>query len=249
MKIAKLFLFMGILVFMSCKDNTKTTTSAPPPPPAPEMPKGVAATLSEAETAAGFKLLFNGLNTEGWHVYRKDSATHWQIAEGVLFTKGGHNDLVTDAEYENFEFMFDWKVGKGGNSGVLYMVQDDPATIKETYYSGIEYQVIDDLGWDGKLEDAQKPGAAYDLYPPKVAAANPAGEWNTGKIVCNKGRIQHYVNDKMTADYIWNSDDYKKRFAKSKFKDWPFGKKSKGHIAFQDHGQEVSYRNIRIKQL
>jgi hypothetical protein len=248
MKFVKFLLFIGLCTFISCSEAPKAPPPPPPPPPV-ETPKAVAATLSEADAAAGYKLLFNGINTEGWHVYQKDTASHWEISEGVLSTKGGHNDLVTDAEYENFELQFDWRVGIGGNSGVFYMVQDDPTKIKDTYQTGIEYQIIDDLGWKDKLEDAQKAGAVYDLYPPKVAAANPAGEWNTGKIVCNKGKIQHFINDKITAEYIWNSEDYKKRFNKSKFKNWPFAKVSKGHIALQDHGQEVAFRNIRVKEL
>ena len=248
MKKLHLSVFVCLLTFAACSEAPKKETAATSTVAA-EAQKVISPTLSDAETVAGIKLLFNGQNTEGWHVYQKDSTVHWEINNGILSTKGGHNDLVTNAEYDNFELSFDWNVGKGGNSGVFYMVQDEPTKMKNTYESGIEYQIIDDKGWGDTLEAGQKAGAVYDLYPPIVAAAKDAGEWNTGKIICNKGRIQHFINDALTADYTWNSDDYKKRFAKSKFKDWPFAKKYKGHIALQDHGQAVAYRNIKIKQL
>ncbi len=203
--------------------------------------------ISEIEQKEGFKTLFDGTDTKSWHTYHKDSVT-WAIEEGVLHTKGGNHDLVSNDEFENFDLRFDWNVGKGGNSGVIYMVQDKPE-IEDTYMSGIEYQIIDDKNWPDKLENGQLPGAAYDLYPPIKLANNPQGTWNSGRIVADKGHISHYVNDVLTAEYDWNSPDYLEKFNKSKFKDWPFAKVYKGHLALQDHGQEVSYRNIRIKTL
>ncbi len=211
------------------------------------------AVLSDEEKTAGFKLLFNGFNTEGWHPYRttkEDSLFKWKIEEGgVLHTKGGHIDMVSDSSFENFEVRFDWKVGKSGNSGFIYMVQENEPKTESTWNTGIEYQVIDYKGWPDSLHPSQKAGAVYDLYDPLVLADNPAGEWNTAKIICNKGHIEHYLNGQKTADYIWNSKDYLARFAKSKFKAMPFAKKVKGQFALQDHGQEVAFRNIRIKAL
>lgn len=205
-------------------------------------------TLSKEEQKAGFELLFNGKDFTNWHCYHRDSVK-WEIVEGVLHTKGGNGDLVSDREVENFELTFDWKAAKAGNSGVFYMVQDKP-DIPETYYSGIEYQVIDPENWPDKLHEEQKPGAVYDLYAPLVKAEKAVGEWNTGKIVVsNNNHIEHYVNGQKTADYTWNSDDYKQHLAASKFKDWPFAKVKKGHLALQDHGQEVWFRNIKLKTM
>lgn len=247
MKQTKLLFFALLLGFVACKEapKAKTETAAT----AVETPKSIPATLTDAEKTAGYQLLFDGTSTKGWHVYLKDTASHWTIGDGVLSTKGGHNDLVTDAIFENFELIFEFNVGKSGNSGVFYGVQDDPAKHGATYKTGIEYQVIDDTGWKGELQEAQKTGAVYDVYAPKVLASKGAEQWNTGKIIVNKSRVQHFVNDKITADYVWNSPDFNGRVAKSKFKDWPFGKTLKGHIAIQDHGQEVAYRNIKIKTL
>jgi Domain of Unknown Function (DUF1080) len=249
MKKISFYVLAFFLAFTSCseapKQNGETTENAK----AIETIKAALPTLSDAEKAAGFKVLFNGLTPEGWKVYQTDSSNHWSITAGVLSTTGGHNDLITKEEFENFELIFDWKVSKGGNSGVFYMVQDEPKKYVNTYQTGIEYQIIDDKNWDGKLEEGQKAGAVYDLYPPTVAGAKDFDQWNSGKIISDKGHIQHFINDKLVADYVWNSPDYKARFAKSKFKDWDFAKKAKGHIALQDHGQAVAYRNIKIKVL
>ena len=243
------FILLAMTIAFACKqapENKTTSTEA-------EAPKAVVeATLTDAEKAAGVKILFNGKNTEGWHPFRnmKDSTYKWTISDGVLSSKGGHVDLVSDGEYENFDLTFDWKVGKGGNSGIMYMVQEGDTSIHSTWHTGIEFQLIDDKGWNGELHESQKAAAVYDLYDPKVLAANDAGTWNSARIVSDKGHIQHFLNDKMIADYIWNSPDFKARVAKSKFKDMPlFAKKAKGHFAIQDHGQEVALKNIKIKEL
>ena len=250
----KISFFLTIIALASACNQTpenKTVATATPIQDISMQKAVVETTLTDAEKAAGFKILFNGKNTEGWHPFKnvKDSTYKWTIAEGVLSSKGGHKDLVTDAEFENFDLTFDWKVGKAGNSGVMYMVQEGDTSIASTWHTGIEYQLIDDKGWVGELHASQKPAAAYDLYEPKVLAANDAGMWNTARILNNKGHIQHFLNGQLVADYMWNSPDFKARVAKSKFKDMPFAKKAKGHIALQDHGQEVALRNIKIKEL
>ena len=250
MKKTSLFLAL-IALAIACKQTPETKTATVETPKAVETAKVVEATLTDAEKAAGFKILFNGKNTEGWHPFenKKDTSYKWTISEGVLSSKGGHADLVTDAEFENFDLTFEWKVGKGGNSGVMYMVQEVDTSIHSTWNTGIEYQLIDDKGWNGELHASQKSAAVYDLYDPKELAANDAGNWNIARILNNKGHIQHFLNNKLIADYIWNSPDFKARVAKSKFKAMPFAKKSKGHLAIQDHGQEVSLRNVKIKEL
>jgi Domain of Unknown Function (DUF1080) len=205
-----------------------------------------ASASTDTSAMAGTDLFAEG-NFAQWHVYKKDTVTGWEINQGEIHTRGGNGDLVSNVPYENFTLNFDWKASKAGNSGVFYMVQDDPKNIAETYFSGIEYQIIDGENWPDKLEAGQYPGAAYDLYPPLVAAAKPVGEWNSGRIVVNNGHVAHFLNGKKTAEYDWNSTDFLEKVAKSKFKDWPFAKKYKGHIALQDHGQEVWFRNVTIQ--
>jgi Domain of Unknown Function (DUF1080) len=250
MKKISLFL-ITIALATACKQTPDNKTTTVEIPKAIETTKVVETILTDAEKAVGFNILFNGKNTEGWHPFenKKDSTYKWTISEGILSSKGGHTDLVTDAEFENFDLTFEWKVGKGGNSGVMYMVQEGDTSIHRTWHTGIEYQLIDDKGWNGELHASQKAAAVYDLYDPKELAAHDAGTWNTARILNNKGHIQHFLNDKLIADYIWNSPDFKARVAKSKFKDLPFARKSKGHLAIQDHGQEVSIKNMKIKKL
>lgn len=243
--------FLTITLLYACKETPKTVENKVET--AVEAAKTIVtpAVLSDEEKAAGFKLLFNGVNTEGWHPYKntKDSTYKWTINDGVLATNGGHVDLVSDSSYENFELRFDWKVGKAGNSGVMYMVQENTPNTESTWHTGVEFQVIDHEGWPDKLHESQKAGAAYDLYDPLVLATNKAGEWNSSVISIHKNHVEHYINGKKTADYEWNSKDFKERVAKSKFKAMPFGKVLKGQFALQDHGQAVAYRNIRIKTL
>lgn len=248
-----LFLICLIAAAIACKSTPENKAAKEGEAKAEaEAPKTeVEATLTDAEKAAGFKLLFNGKNTEGWHPFRgvKDTNYKWSISEGVLASKGGHVDLVTDGEYESFDLTFEWKVDAGGNSGIIYMVQEGDTTIHNTWQTGVEYQLIDDKGWPGGLQPKQHSGVVYDLYDPKVMASNDAGQWNKGRILNEKGHIQHFLNDKLVGEYVWDSPDFKARVAKSKFKDYPFAKKMKGHIAIQDHGQDVAVRNVKIKEL
>ncbi len=240
-----------VTLFAACNTSNKDNSKKEEPKTTETTEKkevNTLPTLTTEEQTAGFKLLFNGKNTEGWHAFHKDSVKGWEIVDGVLSTKGGNGDLVSNDEYESFELLFDWKLPKAGNSGVMYMMQDLP-NVKETWHTGVEYQLIDAKNWPDTLHESQKPAAAYDLYDPLSAPAKDAGEWNTGKIISNKGHIEHYLNGQKTADYIWNSEDFKKRVAKSKFKDKPFAKKLKGHIVLQDHGQAVAFRNVKIKPM
>lgn len=238
----------AIFCSVSCQSPSTSTPQQGNSEKTAQLDEPGVVSVTAEEQAAGYKLLFNGKDTEGWYIYHKDTTPSWQIANGILSTKGGNGDLVTKEEFENFELTFDWKLPKAGNSGVMYMVQDLPDADR-TWHTGIEYQLIDDKNWSSALQDAQKPGAAYDLYPPLVAAAKEVGEWNTGRIVCQKGKIEHYLNSQKTAEFIWDSEDFKSRVAKSKFKDKPFAKKVKGHIVLQDHGQAVAFKNVKIKVL
>ena len=233
----------SIVACQSTPENKQTKSEA--------TQTAVETVLTDAEKAAGFKLLFNGKNTDGFHPFHglKDTSFKWNISEGILSSKGGHVDLVTDAEYENFDLTFEWKVGAAGNSGIIYMVQEGDTAIHNTWQTGVEYQLIDDKGWPGGLQPRQHSAVVYDLYDPMTMASNDAGTWNKGRILIEKGHVQHFLNDKLVGEYTWDSPDFKECVAKSKFKDYPFAKKLKGHIAIQDHGQEISLRNVKIKEL
>lgn len=217
----------------------------------------VAATYSAQAQKGQWVSLFDGKTTTGWHSYNQKGIKGWMAMGGALMTHGKSGDIVTDKEYENFEFEFEFKIMPKGNSGVFYKVIEDPK-LEHTYYSGPEYQVIDDEGYPpfnygGKMvriNDKQKTGANYDMSAPLKFVAKKAGEWNQGKIIVNKNHVEHWLNGVKVADYEYGSADWKKKVAASKFAKMAYATPhAKGRIALQDHGDMAWYRNLRIKEL
>ncbi len=211
------------------------------------------ATLFFLSAAISQTSLFDGKTLKGWRTFQNKPADSWFVKDGLLCNKGNgdpatkHADLITEKQYENFELSLDWKIAPQANSGILYMVSE---AYPASYYSGPEYQLIDDTGYPGKLEDWQKTGANYAMDPPLVNATKPAGEWNHTVIKVNKGKVEHWLNGKKVAGYMLWSDSWKERKRTGKWKDHPeYGMAAKGHIAFQDHGGEVCFRNITIQEL
>lgn len=210
-----------------------------------------------AQQPGKWQNLFDGKSTNGWHSYQHSGGVKgWTVENGVLMTPGKSGDLVTNEQFENFELEFEFKVAPKGNSGVIYKVVEDPKNA--TYYSGPEYQVIDDEGYppfnDGgkmvKINDKQKTGANYDMYAPAKKVVKPSGEWNKGRIVVKDNHVEHWLNGEKVVDYEYGSADWKATVAKSKFANWPYATAhAKGHIALQDHGDQSWYRNIRIRTL
>jgi hypothetical protein len=200
--------------------------------------------------AAGWTVLFDGKSTEHFRGYRKDKLPDgWELVDGTLHckAKSGAGDIITKEQYENFELEFEWKISKGGNSGVMYRVRE---TDGPSYMTGPEYQILDNEAHADKANPKTTAAALYDLYPCTTNATKPAGEWNVSKIVINNNKIEHWLNGKKVVETEIGSEDWKKKISESKFKDWSeFGVHSKGHIAFQDHGDDVWYRNIKIKSL
>ncbi|WP_234735214.1 3-keto-disaccharide hydrolase [Tellurirhabdus bombi] len=201
--------------------------------------------------------LFDGKTTKGWHSYLKNEAVGWNIEDGTLTPDGTGGDLVTDREFENFEFDFEFKVPKGSNSGVVYKVIESPDN-KSTHMSGPEYQIIDDKGYGTgekviQLKDSQLTGSNYDMQPPSdPTAVKPAGEWNKGRIVVNNDHVEHYVNGKKVVEYHYGGEAWKAQLAKSKFTQMAYATPhAKGKIALQSHNpkEKVWYRNLRIREL
>lgn len=197
--------------------------------------------------------LFDGKNTDAWKSFNKDGfPSGWQVKDGTLTLVGkGAGDIITKQEFENYELEIEWKISEGGNSGIIYNVVEDPKH-HATYETGPEMQVLDNerhpdakAGKDGN----RTAGANYDLIPPSKAA-KPAGEWNKAKLVVNKGHVEHWLNGTKVVEYQLWSPEWKAMVAKSKFASMPdYGLAHKGHIALQDHGNPVWFRNIRIREL
>ena len=229
-------------------DTTATDTTAAAPAPAP------AATLTDAQKAEGWKLLFDGQTTNGWKFYKDLPNTTWEVVDGTLHCKANvegqeakRSDLMTTETFENFDLMFDWKISPGGNSGVMFRVTEE---FDRPYLTGPEYQVIDDKGYNGELKDSQLTGSNYDMHPAANAKPNPIGEWNQSRILVNGNHVEHWLNGTKVVEYELASADWKKRKAASKWKDAKkYGAEKKGAIDIQDHDHEVWYKNIMIKTL
>lgn len=194
-------------------------------------------------------VLFDGKNLDQWRGYNDEAVgAGWKIEDGILkFDGSGGGDIITRATFTDFELSFDWAVTEGANSGVMYKVGlGDSAP----YVTGPEYQILDnDKHADGKSK-LTSAASLYGLYAADVGKTRPVGEWNTAKIVIKGNHIEHWLNDVRIVDAELGSDDWKERLAKSKFSDWEkFATLSTGHIALQDHGDEVWFRNIRIRPL
>ena len=210
-------------------------------------------TLSSSEKKSGWNLLFDGKNTAGWHGFNlKVFPECWIIENGVFTTttKGGHEDLdiVTDKEYRNFALSLDFKMMKGTNSGVIFQIYEDPK-YKFPYETGPEFQIIDQAGWPDPLKDWQICGANYAMYPPKSLPGNPVGEWNHILLVVDGNQVTQLINGTIVVQYEKYSDEWKKLRSSGKWANFPdYGKFDKGHISLQNHGTQVWFRNIKIKE-
>jgi type 1 glutamine amidotransferase len=208
-------------------------------------------TLTEAEKAAGWKLLFDGSTAKGWHGFKSDKFPdqNWTIQDGTLWRRPGSEgkDIVTDGDYADFEFACDWKVNKGGNSGIMYRCTEDHDYAWQT---GPEMQILD----DGVHADGKKPktraGTLYDVVACAFDVARPAGEWNHARIVVKGTHIEHWLNGFKVVDIDTTSETYKTALTESKWTKYPdFNTRPKGRIALQDHGDEVWFRDIKVHDL
>lgn len=209
-------------------------------------------TLTAAEKSSGWKLLFDGKSLNGWRGYKTEAiGAPWKVQDGAIVLtaeKGG--DLITAEQFADFELSFEWKISEGGNSGVIYRAGlGDSAP----YRTGPEYQVLDnEKATDNKLGN-HLAGSLYDLGAEAPRdLPKPIGQWNTSRLTVRGWKVEHWLNDKKIITLDLASPEGKAAIEKSKFKGngWEkFASLSKGHIALQDHGNVVSFRSIKVREL
>lgn len=218
-------------------------------------------TLTAAEKAAGWMLLFDGKTTKGWRNYNKQTiGERWKVADGVLyldvsnknadgFQVGGGGDIITEAEYENYELRIEWKIAKCGNSGIIYHIHED-AQIRYPWQTGLEYQLIDDTCHPDAKFEKRRASSLYDLVMAVPVVVKPAEEWNKTRLVCKGDQVEHWLNNKKVVSVTMGSPEWKQMLPNSKWKDHPqFGTFRKGNIGLQDHGDGISFRNIKLRKL
>lgn len=221
-------------------------------------------TLTDAEKNEGWVLLFDGNTSEGWRGYGKDHfPAAWEVVDGTLHmigsgrgeagsTEGG--DIIYDKEFQNFTLKLEWKISEGGNSGIFYLGQETPE-YDFIWKTAPEMQVLDNekhpdasMGTDGN----RQAGSLYDLIPAKPQNARPVGEWNQVEIVVYKGTVIHKQNGETVVEYHLWTPEWEELVAGSKFPglnaDWA-KVASKGYFGLQDHGDDVWFRNIKLKEM
>lgn len=253
----------GAALIFSCKSSSTANADSA----AADTVKAVVETpntLTDAEKAEGWVLMFDGTTATGWRGYNKTAFpdSGWEVVDGTLHCKesgtgeaGLGGDIIYDKKFKDFELSLEWKVGVGGNSGIFYLAQEvkgDPI-----WKSSPEMQILDNakhidarLGKDGN----HQAGSLYDLIPAKPQNAKPALEWNKVSIMVYQGTVVHYQNGEKVLEYHLWTDDWKKMILESKFKEYKNflnagGADKSGFIGLQDHGNDVWFRNIKIRTL
>ncbi len=241
-------LFMATLMQCSSKKLEETTTTTKEVFPSVQ--------LTEQQKSDGWQLLFDGQTTNGWQIFKARENNTWEVIEGTLHCKAldetvtgvgdKRADIMTTGEYKNFELSFDWKIAMQGNSGVMFRVTEE---FEQPYYSGPEYQLMDDAGFPNETPD-HLTGSNYAMHAAGKTNLKATGYWNTSKIVVNKNHVEHWLNGDKVVEYELNTPEWSALKKTSKWNEATgYGAAAKGRIVLQDHGSEAWFRNIMIKPL
>ena len=196
-----------------------------------------------------WRSLFDGRSLAAWRGYQQSELpAEWKVADGTFYKETETRDIITRDQFGDFELEFEWKVSKGGNSGVFYRATEE---YEHIYWSATEYQLLDDPNARDGRNPLTSAGANYGLYPSTPGVVKPADEWNSSRIIARGSHVEHWLNGRKLVEYDYGSPDWEAKVKASKFKDWPnYGRARKGHIGIQgDHGGVLAFRNVRIREL
>ncbi len=214
------------------------------------------------QTESGWTILFDGETFTGWKMYGADSdsiSPKWEIEDGMIIASregdgpgintGFEESLMTVEQFDNFELELEFRNSEGGNSGIMYHVVEDSTSAMD-YFTGHEYQILDDYHFANKVREFQYTASVFALYPAGPKTLHPAGEWNKVRIKVNDGDTEHWLNNELVLEYDRNSVEYDSTYQASQWINFPnWGKSQSGHISLQDHGDMIAFRNIRIREL
>jgi hypothetical protein len=207
------------------------------------------APLPSAESDRGWRPLFDGRSLDAWRGYEGQGVPDgWHVADGTITKDHSVGDIMTRDQFGNFELELDWKIGTGGNSGIFYRATQEYDHI---YWSGPEYQLLDDANAPDGRNRLTSAASAYGLYAPPAGVVKPAGEWNTTRIIVDNAHVEHWLNGQKVVQYELWSPDWTAKVAASKFHAYPnYGMAKRGYIGIQgDHNGALWLRNIRIRAL
>jgi hypothetical protein len=205
-------------------------------------------TLTAADRAAGWRLLFDGRTMAGWRGFKQTGVPDgWKVVDGAITRVGSGGDIVTTQQFKNFELTIEWNVAPGGNSGIFYRASEDDEAI---YWTAPEMQVLDDAGHPDGKSRLTAAGANYALHEAPSGIVKPAGQWNQARLIVDGRHVEHWLNGVRLLQYELYSPDWEMRVQGSKFAPHPrYGRNAEGLIGLQDHGDRVAYRNIKIRVL
>ena len=205
--------------------------------------------LSDKEKADGWKLLFDGKSMDQWKNFKKDNISDkWVVKDGMMTLTGrGGGDIMTKKEYKNFDFKLEWKISENGNSGIFILADEKG---KRIYSHAPEIQILDNERHKDNKKANHRSGSLYDMITAPAESHKKAGEWNQVRILLKDKHLKVWQNGVITADIVIGSDKWNELVGKSKFKSWKgFGANEMGALGLQDHGDVVSFKNLKIKVL
>ena len=238
---------LGMLLAAGCASEERGARSA-------ESAAAVAPAASPDSTAvsppasADWRPLIDA-TMSAWRGYRSDTLpSGWRVVDGALTKDGPIHDILSRDQFGDFELEFDWKLSPGGNAGVFYRASEEYDAV---YWSGVEYQLLDDAKHPDGKDPLTSAGAVYGLYPTPRGLVKPAGEWNRARIVARGTRVGHWLNGTKVAEYDTSSPEWGAKVKASKFAKWPgFAKAARGHLAIQgDHDGTLTIRDLRVRDL